>query len=577
MRSVSRIFLGSFVSLMAVCVSSDQVFSQPPTQTKTQSAAESESYNALYSRPINQADNAPLVSISKETGNLIYGPYANRGEPNDAFHIVPDFSFAGYGGGGVALPSEESIPVRVTLAPDGEADDRLRIQSAIDDVSSQTPDARGIRGAILLKAGEWQVSAPLEVRASGIILRGEGQGEGGTVIRANSTEDRDTLLYVRGKGDGRHAPKAAAPNVQKIVQDYVPVGSNSVAIKSSAGYKVGDKIGIRRTPNNIWVGANGVNGSAYGWTPERYNVVHERTLLEIRGNTLIFDIPITDGLDGNFGGGEVYRLDTSGRLQQIGIENLRMDTLRYRDVKRQDRAFYGIRFKYVENSWVRDVTLRSFSHAYSFGEGTRAITAEDVAHLDPNFEIRGGNHYSFIVQDGMQILFQRCFATNSRHALITGSTVPGPNVYLDCLARKSDSDSGPHHRWATGTLYDNVKDRQWRTQNRIHAGTGHGWAGAQQMLWNSDHDEIVLQAPPFAMNYAVGNEGKIIQGSYVPSEPNGVFEDHGDFVDPRSLYLKQLEERLGPEAVRAITLPEQRDGEIWDSLKKWKGEGAFEP
>ena len=103
--------------------------------------------------------------------------------------------------------------------------------------------------------------------------------------------------------------------------------------------------------------------------------------------------------------------------------------------------------------------------------------------------------------------------------------MPGPNVYLDCLARKSESDSGPHHRWATATLYDNVKDKLWRSQNRASVGTGHGWAGAQQMLWNSDLFEIVLQAPPFAMNYAVGNKGKIIKGNFAPSEPNGLFEN----------------------------------------------------
>lgn len=46
---------------------------------------------------------------------------------------------------------------------------------------------------------------------------------------------------------------------------------------------------------------------------------------------------------------------------------------------------------------------------------------------------------------------------------------------------------------------------------------------------------------------------------------------------PRSLYLQQLEDRLGPEAVEAITIPEQRYGRIWDQLSEWGGEGAFVP
>jgi len=571
MKFFSPLVLGLCLSVSTLCFAPQNIWAQSSEGV----TVEPETYDALYSRAINHAENAPLVSISPESGNLVYGPYANRGEPNDAFHIVPDFSYAGYKDGGVALPTEASIPVRLTLEPDGEADDHARIQAAIDKLSTMPADSRGIRGALLLKAGEWQVSTPLELSASGVIIRGEGQGEDGTVILATSKDEKDTLLYVRGEGEGRHAPEASSAHVKRIVQDFVPVGSNSVAIESTVGYKVGDKIGITRTPNNIWVGANGVNTSAFGWTASRYKVVHERTVLEIRGKTLVFDIPITDALDSRFGGGEVYRLDTSGRLQQTGIENLRIDTRRYFDVKRQDRAFYGMRYKYVENSWVRNVTLRSFSHGFSFEDGTRAITAQDVAHLDPNFEVKGGNHYAFIVQKGSQILFQRCYASKSRHALITGSTVPGPNVYLDCLARKSENDSGPHHRWATATLYDNVKDKLWRSQNRASVGTGHGWAGAQQMLWNSDLFEIVLQAPPFAMNYAVGNKGKIIKGNFAPSEPNGLFENHGRFVDTRSLYLKQLEERLGSNAVDAVTHPAQRDGEIWGMLKDWKGEAAF--
>ena len=230
-----------------------------------------------------------------------------------------------------------------------------------------------------------------------------------------------------------------------------------------------------------------------------------------------------------------------------------------------------------DSSWIRDVTIRSFSHAFVMREGTRQITIQDVAATDPNFEVRGGNHYAFGIQGGAQILIQRCYAHRSRHAFIGGSTLAGPNVFLDCLAGKSDSDSGPHPRWATGTLYDNIKDSLWRAQNRTDAGSGHGWAGAQEMLWKSDLKRIVVQAPPFAMNYAVGNKGAIVRGSRVPSAPNGMIESKGDHILPRSLYLKQLEDRLGAEAVRTVTTENQRTGTLWSSLAKWKGEGTLKP
>jgi hypothetical protein len=37
-------------------------------------------------------------------------------------------------------------------------------------------------------------------------------------------------------------------------------------------------------------------------------------------------------------------------------------------------------------------------------------------------------------------------------------------------------------------------------------------------------------------------------------------------VTPRSLYLQQLRDRLGEQAVINVTTEAQRDGRIWDSL-----------
>src|SRR5258707_4809109 len=51
---------------------------------------------------------------------------------------IPDFSHAGYQGGGVAIPD---APVRVVVAPaKGEQDNTARIQAAIDYVAWLTAD-----------------------------------------------------------------------------------------------------------------------------------------------------------------------------------------------------------------------------------------------------------------------------------------------------------------------------------------------------------------------------------------------------------------------------------------------------
>ena len=47
-------------------------------------------------------------------------------------------------------------------------------------------------------------------------------------------------------------------------------------------------------------------------------------------------------------------------------------------------------------------------------------------------------------------------------------------------------------------------------------------------------------------------------------------------MDPRSLYLQQLHDRLGQAAVDAVTLPAQRKGRIWDQIATWAGQGRLE-
>src|SRR5262249_20034559 len=62
---------------------------------------------------------------------------------------IMDFSFAGYKGGGVALPFVSAVQ---TMSPSGQ-DDTAAIQAAIDAVSGRSPDANGTRAAVLLSAG----------------------------------------------------------------------------------------------------------------------------------------------------------------------------------------------------------------------------------------------------------------------------------------------------------------------------------------------------------------------------------------------------------------------------------------
>ena len=545
----------------------------PACLCSTLSAAEPASATSAFIHPINNAEDAPLVELGSN-GLLRYALYSERGSDH-ARNIVPDFSRAGYQGGGVSLPTRSSIPVVEVLEPNAEGDDYPRIQAAIDAVAVRVQDSRGLRGAVLLRRGHYRLSKTLTIRASGVVLRGEGRGADGTVIRSEVNERQGKILEV-GNSESAVPRAALDPRRTAITMDYVPVGAMRITVQSAAGYRVGDTVSIAREPNARWVGPEGIDTARYRWTPSDYAVYSERVVTAIDHDTITLDAPIMDAIATRFGGGSVYRTDPI-RISQVGIEDLRLEGNPETGTVNgtaDSGPFTALRLGAIYNSWVRGVTVRYVSHGFVTRNGAQFNTLQDIAYLDPRYgETQGARRYVFLYEGNAAFnLIQRCYNQGGRHTFVIGARVPGPNVFLDCLAVGDSNDSGPHHRWSTGTLYDNTKGYMLRAQNRRYSGTGHGWAGAQQMFWNTEHDIYVVQAPPFAMNWSVGQVGAIAPGKFLPEEPAGIVQSVGQVVTPRSLYLQQLRDRLGEQAVINVTTEAQRDGRIWDSLSAGAGE-----
>lgn len=500
--------------------------------------ARADAHTSVWARP---GANGKLVYRADERGNTI-----------------PDFSRAGYGGGGVRLPN---LTVVVTLAPQQEGDDGARIQAALDEVAQRPPDARGWRGAVLLKRGTYRVEGALALRAGGVVLRGEGSGEenGGTTIRATGKTQR-TLIEI---APGKLEPREREESRRHVTDAYVPWSAKRFTIESTRGLKVGERIVLHRPSTEAWIRELGMDriknrpgakeGATRQWKAGGFDLDFERTIVAIEGNRLTVDAPVMNAIDARFGGAAVYR-STIARIAECGVEHLRLvsDYEVGKETSDEQHAWTAVALGAVENAWVRDVTVLHFSHAVQADTGSIFVSIQDCAHLDPVSEITGSRRYSFSL-NGQYGLVQRCHARGARHSFVTGSRVRGPNVFLDATAVQSHADSGPHHRWAVGTLYDNVSDdNEIRVQDRQWAGSGHGWAGAQQVLWNCTSRNFVVQQPPTAQNYAIGCIGNFAPGTWAPDAPRGIIDAAGAAVLPRSLYFAQLEERLGPAAVANI-------------------------
>ncbi len=495
------------------------------------------------------AQTRPAISVKLGAdGRLVY-------ESDAQGNRVVDFSHAGYGGGGQAIPT---VPVKLYVEPGG-GNDRQRIQAAIDLVAAMPPDANGFRGAVLLRKGRYDIDSSIRINASGVVLRGEGSGEDGTILVATGTSRR-SLIVVEGAGERTEIKDSR----RTVSDDYVPAGARTLTLDKADGLKAGDRIVVHRPSTVEWISLLGMNTfpgwrpeSRLHWQPGSRDIDWDRTVTAVEGNRITFDAPLTTALERKYGGGSVYRYEFPGRISHVGIENLRCvsayDAARASD---EDHAWFAVSLDKVENAWVRQVTALHFvSYVVNAEADAIKLTVEDCDALDPVSEI-GGYRRRVFYTAGQLTLFQRCRSRRGRRDFAVGHAAAGPNVFLDCSTEESLDYSGPLESWASGVLYDNVKVRgnAIRLINRDVAGQGAGWAAANSVLWNCEATDVEVHSPPGAYNQAYGCKG-VVTGDGIVYDPRTMpFRDfyRGGAVEPSSLYRAQLAERLGAAAVERI-------------------------
>jgi hypothetical protein len=476
-----------------------------------------------------------LVSISG-SGKMTYSADTEG-------NTIPDFSLVGYGSGQIAIPE---VAVVETVYP-VSGDNSVNIQNAINLVSAKPLDANGFRGTVLLKKGLYEVNGSLIIEKSGIVIRGEGNAaSGGTIVRETATSQLDLFLF---KGTGSMV-RADASKVQ-ITESLVPVGRKYMTVTNASSFKAGDSILIFRPGTDNWIHdlkmdqiAN-TDGTTVQWTASSYDLYWERVITAIEGNKVTFDNPVVMQIDNNYGGGYIMKYSFQGRIWNCGIENLRLESA-FTSATDEAHGWNAINISRVVNSWVRNVSSVYFGMGCVYIDSrSRNISVLSSQCLDAKSIITGSRRYSFNCE-GQLNLFKDCSTTEGRHDYVTGSRTCGPNVFTRCLARNTHADIGPHHRWATGTLFDVIDtDGEINVQDRGDWGTGHGWAGANQVLWNCKASRVAVQSPwVSAKNYCIGLSGLKYAGRF-SDRPDGVWEGLNNAgLVPESLYDAQLNDRL---------------------------------
>lgn len=500
---------------------------------------------ALAALPLPAADSSasPAIVRPGSDGKLVYAPWNPDGD------TLLDFSHCGYGGGGVLLPRAAE---RVRLEATASGDDTSRIQMALDEVARRSAGPDGLRGAVVLSRGAYRVSGTLRITASGVVLRGEGQGERDTVVVATGNQPRD-LISITGT-----APRRESGGGVRIVDRYVPAGARAFRVADASRLRVGQAVFVDRVGNAAWITALGMDRipprsdgrASVQWSP--FTLAFDRMITAIDGDRITVDAPLACAIDERWGGGNVVPYTDPARIAQCGVENLRAVSefdpavqLTHRKqftyAADEAHALNSVSIDHAKNCWVRDVTAVHFYHGVALVQsGAKWITVQDSSSLAPVSKIDGGRRYPFHLV-GQLSLVLRCYSEEARHAFVVGPRVPGPNAFVYCVSHREFATSEPHHRWSTGGLYDNVTSNI-AFQDRGSMGTGHGWAGANYVAWNT-RGRLTVQQPPTAQNFSFGHVGPQEAGAY--KRPPGFWASLGQPVAPTSLYFAQLRDRLG--------------------------------
>jgi hypothetical protein len=459
--------------------------------------------------------------------------------PDEKGNVIPDFSLVGYHHGKKEIPQ---VKVVKTVDP-VKGDAGATIQAAIDEVSALPVGKEGFRGAILLKKGDYNIAGSLQISADGVVLKGEGNTAQGTRLIATGKGSR-SLLRISGKGQITEAGSRI-----KIIDAYVPVGAKSFQVASANEFKVGDRVMVYRPGTENWIHDLQMDRiverqGTKQWKAAEYNLSFEREITAIAGNTISIDNPIVMALDQQYGGGELFKYNYAGRLKEVGIENILFES-EYAGDTDEDHGWVAVNFNHIENGWVEGVTSRYFGYAcVSLGGGAKNITVKNSKCFDAKSIITGSRRYSFN-NDGQQNLFMNLETTEGRHDYVTGAKTLGPNVFYNCKSRNTHADIGPHHRWSVGTLYDNIDtDGEINVQDRGNWGSGHGWAGVTQVLWNCKVKDAAVQNPWVSgKNYAIGVQGSKVEGR-LEGKPDGEWEGQNKTdLQPVSLYEAQVKAR----------------------------------
>ena len=524
---------------------------------------------------------------TKAGGVSVYGnpvSFTIDSEETPGTDQIPDFSRVGYHYGEQEPDISGYTVTTLTANNNPDFDDLPRIQQALDNVPSP--------GVVYLTAGAYYVSGSIKIKRSGVVLKGDGVN---TMLQCMSHVQIDNLIEIGAKTSSGDNTTRELGSYSTITADYVPCGQLWVPVAKPEMFSTGDRVFVYRPATEEWLSDLHMNdipqnasGSVTQWTTSRYGMYWERVVTKVEGYKVYLDNPIVMGIGPEkYGVGRLYK-GSWDRIHESGVQDIYLKSIfrstddygtpltitydatgnqigsgspdigysgdNYTCYTDEGHAWSAVEIYSAEHCWVYHVAAANFAYCcVNLRGGSRHITVAGCSFLDPVSQVTGSRRYAFHFYGSQCCLVRDCYCEHDRHQYVTGPTVSGPNVFLRCSAAYTavNAPAGPHQRWATGILYDNVTtDARLEIQDRSWSGTGHGWVAVNSVFYNcTAGSSITCQSPWVSgQNWCIGCIGTKKDATWdywddLGDRPDGIWQSPGTNVSPQSLYEDQKTKR----------------------------------
>ncbi|KAG6367476.1 hypothetical protein INS49_001666 [Diaporthe citri] len=334
-----------------------------------------------------------------------------------------------------------------------------------------------------------------------------------------------------------------------ITNTFVGIGSSTVAVNNSKGFRIGQTVFVNRAATAKWIRDNGMadlvrDGKPQIWIGVGALIQQPRVIESISGNNITLTVPLTDALDKEYMSPYLSEYTPPPTSAEIGMEDFSITlspTCSGVALNNETCTAPAISISpWTFDSYIRRVNIAGFNNFIEVQSNASRITISEVGiYRDQDTDNTSGYPADISIR-GSQVLVQDSgqygLASAAGFAVITQSRAPGPNAVVRHAARGTRQSLYPHHRWAHGFLADD-SSAPVELVNRGTAGTGHGWAINAGVAWNV-RGAARIQSPPLGVNWGIGVTGSI-------TESNGTLVSSGTAVSPASLFDAQLARRRG--------------------------------